>query len=157
MCDVYSLLPGPCAVDDSEGEAFGFHKRTFSLDLSGGWMSLYLHVGGESKYIGYGKWEPIWKGNLSEASWYQMIAQAWDRLEAEHGKKLFHTGLNLLVLEAPRPELWLICLQLVLLLWATLFLQASVSLTLNGIAGRGFVGHYSRLLLMLKIYVSGFL
>lgn len=65
---------------------------------------IHTYVGGESSYVGCGETEPIWKVHLSEASWYQMITQAWDGLEAEHGKKFFHTGLNLLVLETPRPE-----------------------------------------------------
>lgn len=70
MCDVYFLLFGFCVVDDLEGEVFGFYKRIFSLDFLGGWMSLYLYVGGESKYIGYGEWELIWKGNFFEVFWY---------------------------------------------------------------------------------------
>lgn len=42
MCDVYSLLPGPCAVGDPEGKAFGLHEKTFNLNLSGEWMNSYL-------------------------------------------------------------------------------------------------------------------
>ena len=46
---------------------------------------VHTYDGGESSYVECGESEPIWKGNLSEASWYQMITQGRDRLEAEYG------------------------------------------------------------------------